>query len=137
MSHICDRAIEISLRVDVRFGPESEQDRVATQYVANGMDRPRSRPQQLSEWVGACQEQEHRHAEQVHRSRSRHHRLIWVRTHFTWSASICTVPSCCERRSRVDASYRGLRTCHPASLASKREWQRTTLHVSLRRLAMM
>src|SRR4029077_3547751 len=63
--------------------------------------------------------------------------LIWVRTHFTWSASICTVPSCCERRSRVDASYRGLRTCHPASLASKREWQRTTLHVSLRRLAMM
>jgi hypothetical protein len=36
MSHICDRAIEISLRVDVRFGPESEQDRVATQYVAMG-----------------------------------------------------------------------------------------------------
>lgn len=32
---------------------------------------------------------------------------------------------------------RGLRTCHPASLASKREWQRTTLHVSLRRLATM
>src|SRR6516225_8371684 len=36
------------------------------------MDRPRSRPQRLSECVGACQEQEHRHASQVHRSRSRH-----------------------------------------------------------------
>jgi hypothetical protein len=41
---------------------------------ANGMDRSRSRPQRLSECVGACQEQEHRHASQVHRSRSHRHR---------------------------------------------------------------
>ena len=42
--------------------------------TVNGMDRPRSRPQRLSECVGACQEQEYRHASQVHRSRSHHHR---------------------------------------------------------------
>src|SRR6478752_7017554 len=40
-------------------------------------------------------------------------------------------PSCCERRSRADASHCGLRTCHPASLASKREWRRTMLLASL------
>jgi hypothetical protein len=38
------------------------------------MDRPRSRPQRLSEYAGACQEKEHRHASHVHRSRSDHHR---------------------------------------------------------------
>ena len=54
--------------------PQLRTCRCTAPTDANGMDRPRSRPQQLSEWVGACQEQEHRHAEQVHRSRSRHHR---------------------------------------------------------------
>src|SRR6478672_12415312 len=44
-------------------------------------------------------------------------------------------PSCCERRSRADASHCGLRTCHPASLASKREWRRTMLLASLPRVA--
>jgi hypothetical protein len=34
------------------------------------MDRPRSRPRRLSECVGGLSEQEHRHASQVHRSRS-------------------------------------------------------------------
>jgi hypothetical protein len=43
----------------------------------------------------------------------------------------------CERRSRADASHCGLRTCHPASLASKREWRRTMLLASLPRLAPM
>jgi hypothetical protein len=33
---IFDRVIELSLRVDVRFDPESDQDRAATQYVAKG-----------------------------------------------------------------------------------------------------
>src|ERR1700756_1748030 len=33
---VFDRVIELSLRVDVRFDPESDQDRVATQYVAKG-----------------------------------------------------------------------------------------------------
>jgi hypothetical protein len=46
----------------------------AAVFNANGMDRPRSRPQRLSECVGACQEQELRHASQVRRSRSHHHR---------------------------------------------------------------
>ena len=35
-STIFDRVIELSLRVDVRFDPESDQDRTATQYVAMG-----------------------------------------------------------------------------------------------------
>jgi hypothetical protein len=34
---IFDRVIELSLRVDVRFDPESDQDRAATQYVAKGL----------------------------------------------------------------------------------------------------
>jgi hypothetical protein len=37
----------------------------------------------------------------------------------------------------ADALHRGLRTCHPVSLASKRGWRRTTLLASLPRLAMM
>jgi hypothetical protein len=41
-----------------------------------------------------------------------------------------------EKVSRGRIASR-LATWHPASLESKREWQRTTLHVSLRRLAMM
>jgi hypothetical protein len=57
MSHICDRAIEISLRVDVRFGPESEQDRVATQYVAMGHEQTRALQQHtvLRHFVGASE----------------------------------------------------------------------------------
>ena len=39
-----------------------------------------------------------------------------------------------ERVSRGRINQ-GSQTSHRASLASKREWQRTTLHVSLRRLA--
>ena len=35
------------------------------------------------------------------------------------------------------ASHRGSRTCHPVSLASKREWRRTTLLASLPCLATM
>jgi hypothetical protein len=31
---IFDRVIELSLRVDVRFDPESDRDRAALQYVA-------------------------------------------------------------------------------------------------------
>jgi hypothetical protein len=31
----------------------------------NGMDRPRSRPQRLSEFLGACQEKEHPHASRI------------------------------------------------------------------------
>jgi hypothetical protein len=37
--------------------------------------------------------------------------LIWVRTHFTWSASVRWVPSYCESGSRAGASRQGLRTC--------------------------
>jgi len=37
----------------------------------------------------------------------------------------------------ADALHRGLRTCHPVSSASKRGWRRTTLLVSLPRLATM
>jgi hypothetical protein len=33
---IFDRVVELSLRADVRFDPESDQDRAATQYVAMG-----------------------------------------------------------------------------------------------------
>ena len=33
---IFDRVFEIDPRVDVRFDPESDQDRTATQYVAMG-----------------------------------------------------------------------------------------------------
>jgi len=33
---ILDQVIELSLRVDVRFDPESDQDRAASQYVAMG-----------------------------------------------------------------------------------------------------
>ena len=33
---IFDRVIELSLRANVRFDPESDQDRAATQYVAMG-----------------------------------------------------------------------------------------------------
>jgi hypothetical protein len=33
---IFDQVIELSLRADVRFDPESDQDRAATQYVAMG-----------------------------------------------------------------------------------------------------
>jgi hypothetical protein len=35
-SVIFDQVIELSLRADVRFAPESDQDRAATQYVAMG-----------------------------------------------------------------------------------------------------
>ena len=35
-----------------------------------------------------------------------------------------------ERGSRADASRRGLRTCPPASSASKREWRHTMSLVS-------
>ena len=40
-----------------------------------------------------------------------------------------------ERRSHADALHRGLLTCHPVSLASKRGWRRTMLLASLPRLA--
>jgi hypothetical protein len=43
---ILDQVIELSLRVDVRFDPESDQDRAATQYVAKGHNRTRA-PQQI------------------------------------------------------------------------------------------
>jgi hypothetical protein len=33
---IFDQVIELSLQADVRFDPESNQDRAATQYVAMG-----------------------------------------------------------------------------------------------------
>jgi hypothetical protein len=33
---IFDQVVELSLRVDVRFDPESDQDRAAMQYVAMG-----------------------------------------------------------------------------------------------------
>jgi hypothetical protein len=36
ISTIFDRVIELSLRVDVRFDPESDQHRAAPQYVAKG-----------------------------------------------------------------------------------------------------
>jgi hypothetical protein len=36
---IFERGIELSLRVDFRFDPESDQDRAATQYVAKGQSR--------------------------------------------------------------------------------------------------
>ena len=61
--------------------------------------------------------------------------IEWARTRFTWSASIRAAPLCCERRSHADALHRGLRTCRPVSLASKRGWRRTTLLASLPCLA--
>src|SRR3974390_3857559 len=51
--------------------------------------------------------------------------LIWVRTHFTWSASIRWVPSYCESGARAGALHQGSRTPPPASLASKRGGQHT------------
>ena len=60
--------------IDFRYAPLATKVAWRLQYVANGMDRPRSRPQRLSECAGACQEEERRHASQVHRSRNHHHR---------------------------------------------------------------
>ena len=37
---IFDRVIELSLRVDVRFDPESDHDRAALQYLAKGQKVP-------------------------------------------------------------------------------------------------
>jgi hypothetical protein len=42
---IFDRVIELSLRVDVRFDPECDQDRAASQYVAMGRTHA---PQQIA-----------------------------------------------------------------------------------------
>ena len=42
-----------------------------------------------------------------------------------------------RERSHVDASRRGLRTCHAVSLASKRVWRHTMLLVNLPRSATM
>jgi hypothetical protein len=83
-------------------------------WDANGMDRPRSRPQRLSECVGGlsgtgappC-------LAGPPFAQSPPSALIWVRTHFTWSASIRGVPSYCESGSRAGASHQGLRTSHP------------------------
>jgi hypothetical protein len=36
---IFDQVIELSQRADVRFDPESDQDRAATQYVAMGQEQ--------------------------------------------------------------------------------------------------
>jgi hypothetical protein len=48
---------------------------------ANGMDRPRSGPQRLSECVGACQEKEQHHASHVHCSCSDRHRNRYGQEH--------------------------------------------------------
>ena len=40
-----------------------------------------------------------------------------------------------REKSHADALHRGLLTCHPVSLASKRGWRRTMLLASLPRLA--
>src|SRR6516165_5355224 len=103
---------------------------------ANGMDRPRSRPQRLSGCVGGlsgggvspC-------LARPPFAQSPPSELIWVKAHFTWSAWIRWVPSYYESGSRAGASHQGLRTSHPASLASRREWQHTTLLGTLRRSA--
>src|SRR6516162_1191279 len=95
--------------------PISDRGRVAVQYVANGMDRPRSRPQRLSECVGGlsgggaspC-------LAGPPFAQSPPSELIWVRTHFTLSALIRWVPSYCESGSRAGASHQGLRTSHLA-----------------------
>src|SRR5215831_2590039 len=76
------------------------------------------------------------HASRIHGSRSDHHWDRYGQEHTSHDRSRFA-PSCCERRSRADASHRGSRTCHPASLASKQEWQHTMLLVSLPRLVTM
>ena len=112
----------------------SDLVRAAAQYVANGMDRPRSRPQRLSECVGGLSEAGAPPCLAGPRfAQSPPSELIWARTHFTWSASIRGVLSYCESGSRAGALHQGSRTSHPASLASKRGWQHTTLLGSLRR----
>src|SRR6516164_7588476 len=122
----------------VRCSLCSESDPITAQQRndANGMDRPRSRPQRLSECVGGLSEAGAPPCLAGPRfAQSPPSELIWVRPHFTWSAWIRWVPSYCEGGSRAGALHQGSRTCHPASLASKRGWQHTTLLGSLRCLA--
>jgi hypothetical protein len=64
----------VSAAVRCLLFPESELLTARQRNDANGMDRPRSRPRRLSECVGGLSGKEHRHASQVHRSRSHHHR---------------------------------------------------------------
>jgi hypothetical protein len=66
--------LRVSRAVRCPLISESDLLTVWQRNDANGVDQPRSRPQRLSECVGACQEHEHRHASQVRRSRSHHHR---------------------------------------------------------------
>jgi hypothetical protein len=86
-----------------------------------------------SAW-GAFHEQEHCHchASQVHVRAVAPSELIWVRTHFTWSASIRWVPSYCERVSR------GRITSRLANLATLSYWHRSgdgTIYYVARELA--
>jgi hypothetical protein len=60
--------------------PKSRQ-LIAQRNDANGMDRPRSYPNGSQSAWGACQEQEHDHASQVHRSSSDRHRNRYGQDH--------------------------------------------------------
>jgi hypothetical protein len=53
-SNIFDRVIQLSLRVDVRFDPESDQDRAATQYVAKGPGADLRSARSYPVFVGPC-----------------------------------------------------------------------------------
>jgi len=44
---IFEQVIELSLRADVRFDPESDQDRAATQYVAMGQKQKSANPDSI------------------------------------------------------------------------------------------
>jgi len=58
---IFDQVIELSLRADVRFDPESDQDRTATQYVAMGHFRTHALQQEsllVGHFVSAAKQRE-------------------------------------------------------------------------------
>jgi hypothetical protein len=95
--------------------PAQRTCRCVAQTDANGMDRPRSRPQRVSECAGGSLRAGAAPCLAGPRiPQSPPLELIWVRTHFTWLASIRWVPSCCESGSRAGASHQGLQTSHLA-----------------------
>src|ERR1700736_2025336 len=86
----------------------------------NGMDRPRSRPQRLSECLGACQGKEHPHASRIHRSRSdrywnrsRQEHTSYDRSRFVWRHRAAREGL--ARTHRIEA-------CEPATLP---HWHRS------------
>jgi hypothetical protein len=59
--------------IDVRSGPKATEALLSSEMTRMGWTGRAPAPNGSQSAWGACQEQEHRHASQVHRSRSHHH----------------------------------------------------------------